>query len=76
MLQIKIYDAAEKTRTLVELPPGKQSPSKKEARAGEIGDRDGYPGRGLGGWRERAGGVQRNFLGLVRHQTKALAGTG
>ena len=34
----------------------------------------GYPGRGLSGWRERAGGVQRNFLGLVRYQTKALAG--
>ena len=27
-------------------------------------------------WRERAGSVQRKFLGLVLHQTKALAGTG
>jgi len=26
MLQIKVYDAAEKTRTLVELPPGKAIP--------------------------------------------------
>jgi hypothetical protein len=25
---------------------------------------------------KRAGRVQRNFLGLARHQTKALAGTG
>ena len=33
-------------------------------------------GGGLSGWSERAGSVQRNFLGLVRHQTKALAGTG
>ena len=30
----------------------------------------------VSGWRERAGSVQRNFLGLVRHQTEALAGTG
>jgi len=41
-----------------------------------MGDRDGYPGRGLSGWRERAGSVQHNFLGPVRHQTKTLAGTG
>ena len=26
MLQIKVYDAAERTRTLVELPPGKVIP--------------------------------------------------
>src|SRR5437588_10576115 len=54
----------------------KLSPSKKETRTGEIGDRDGYPRRGLSSRRERAGSVQRNFLGLVRHQTEALAGTG
>jgi hypothetical protein len=44
MLQIKVYDAAEKTRTLVELPPAKAIPSKKETRTGEIGDRDGRYG--------------------------------
>src|ERR1700680_3520907 len=54
----------------------KLSPSKKETRTGEIGDRDGYPRRGLSSRRERAGSVQRNFLDLVRDQTEALAGTG
>ena len=43
MLQIKVYDAAERTRTLVELPPGKAA-LKKDARRGEIGERNGCPG--------------------------------
>jgi hypothetical protein len=30
MLQIKVYDASEKTRTLVELPPGKAIPIEEE----------------------------------------------
>src|ERR1035437_1641698 len=36
----------------------KLSPSKKETRTGEIGDRDGYPRRGLSSRSERAGSVQ------------------
>ena len=38
-------------------------------------DRNGYPGRGLSGWGERAGSDQCNFLGLVFNEAEAFAGT-
>jgi len=42
---------------------------------GSKGDRNGYPGRGLSGWGERAGSDQCNFLGLVSNEAEAFAGT-
>jgi hypothetical protein len=39
-------------------------------------NRDGYPGRGLSGCRERAGGDLCSFLGLVFTAAEIFAGTG
>jgi hypothetical protein len=39
-----------------------------------MGDRDGYPGRGLSGWRERAGSVQRNFWAWSAIKQRLLRG--